>query len=97
MNIFRSVLKPPYWLLRTIKDLSYKKNYLFYILIKLIFILSACTFNLNLTRCVFLIFLSAFQDWVNEGYFSSGVYCRRKDQEGAQFYNSKRLDFELYM
>ncbi|XP_068606508.1 CD2 antigen cytoplasmic tail-binding protein 2 [Brachionichthys hirsutus] len=36
------------------------------------------------------------QDWVDDGYFSSGVYCRRKDQEGAQFYNSKRLDFELY-
>ncbi|XP_068193154.1 CD2 antigen cytoplasmic tail-binding protein 2 [Antennarius striatus] len=36
------------------------------------------------------------QDWVDEGYFSSGVYCRRKDQEGAQFYNSKRLDFDLY-
>ncbi|TKS92295.1 CD2 antigen cytoplasmic tail-binding protein 2 [Collichthys lucidus] len=36
------------------------------------------------------------QDWVDEGYFSSGVYCRRKDQEGTQFYNSKRLDFELY-
>lgn len=37
-----------------------------------------------------------FQDWVDDGYFSDGVYCRRKDQEGAQFYNSKRLDFELY-
>uniref|UniRef100_H3C8B5 CD2 antigen cytoplasmic tail-binding protein 2 n=1 Tax=Tetraodon nigroviridis TaxID=99883 RepID=H3C8B5_TETNG len=36
------------------------------------------------------------QDWVNDGYFNDGVYCRRKDQEGAQFYNSKRLDFELY-
>uniref|UniRef100_UPI0037E9C1A2 CD2 antigen cytoplasmic tail-binding protein 2 n=1 Tax=Semicossyphus pulcher TaxID=241346 RepID=UPI0037E9C1A2 len=36
------------------------------------------------------------QDWVDEGYFSSGVYCRRKDQEGSQFYNSKRLDFDLY-
>ncbi|XP_061906208.1 CD2 antigen cytoplasmic tail-binding protein 2 isoform X1 [Entelurus aequoreus] len=36
------------------------------------------------------------QDWVDEGYFSSGVYCRRLDQEGSQFYNSKRLDFELY-
>nr|XP_020501379.1 CD2 antigen cytoplasmic tail-binding protein 2 [Labrus bergylta]XP_020501380.1 CD2 antigen cytoplasmic tail-binding protein 2 [Labrus bergylta] len=36
------------------------------------------------------------QDWVDDGYFSSGVYCRRKDQEGSQFYNSKRLDFELY-
>ncbi|XP_070703829.1 CD2 antigen cytoplasmic tail-binding protein 2 [Pempheris klunzingeri] len=36
------------------------------------------------------------QDWVDEGYFSSGVYCRRKDQDGAQFYNSRRLDFDLY-
>nr|XP_019949676.1 PREDICTED: CD2 antigen cytoplasmic tail-binding protein 2 [Paralichthys olivaceus] len=36
------------------------------------------------------------QDWVDEGYFSSGVYCRRIDQEGSQWYNSKRLDFELY-
>nr|XP_020461161.1 CD2 antigen cytoplasmic tail-binding protein 2 [Monopterus albus] len=36
------------------------------------------------------------QDWVDEGYFSNGVYCRRVDQEGSQFYNSKRLDFELY-
>ncbi|XP_028267816.1 CD2 antigen cytoplasmic tail-binding protein 2 [Parambassis ranga] len=36
------------------------------------------------------------QDWVDDGYFSSGVYCRRVDQEGSQFYNSKRLDFELY-
>ncbi|KAJ0000938.1 hypothetical protein NQD34_005958 [Periophthalmus magnuspinnatus] len=36
------------------------------------------------------------QDWVDEGYFSTGVYCRRIDQEGSQFYNSKRLDFDLY-
>jgi len=37
------------------------------------------------------------QDWVDEGYFKDGVYCRRADQEGSQFYNSKRLDFEIYM
>ncbi|KAK0153747.1 CD2 antigen cytoplasmic tail-binding protein 2 [Merluccius polli] len=36
------------------------------------------------------------QDWVDDGYFKEGVYCRRLDQEGSQFYNSKRLDFELY-
>ncbi|KAK5856049.1 hypothetical protein PBY51_007671 [Eleginops maclovinus] len=36
------------------------------------------------------------QGWVDEGYFSTGVYCKRIDQEGAQFYNSKRIDFELY-
>ncbi|KAM9392754.1 CD2 antigen cytoplasmic tail-binding protein 2 isoform 1-T3 [Pholidichthys leucotaenia] len=37
------------------------------------------------------------QNWVDEGYFKDGVYCRRVDQEGSQFYNSKRLDFELYI
>ncbi|XP_077940127.1 CD2 antigen cytoplasmic tail-binding protein 2 isoform X2 [Gasterosteus aculeatus] len=36
------------------------------------------------------------QDWVDEGYFSTGVYCKRLDQKGTQFYNSKRIDFELY-
>ncbi|KAF0033012.1 hypothetical protein F2P81_015302 [Scophthalmus maximus] len=36
------------------------------------------------------------QGWVDEGYFSSGVYCRKLDNEGSQWYNSKRLDFELY-
>ncbi|XP_061567838.1 CD2 antigen cytoplasmic tail-binding protein 2 [Cololabis saira] len=36
------------------------------------------------------------QGWVDEGYFNSGVYCRRVDQGGSQFYNSRRIDFELY-
>ncbi|KAM9745358.1 CD2 antigen cytoplasmic tail-binding protein 2 isoform 1-T2 [Menidia menidia] len=36
------------------------------------------------------------QGWVDEGYFNTGVYCRRVDQQGSQFYNSKRIDFELY-
>ncbi|XP_041092878.1 LOW QUALITY PROTEIN: CD2 antigen cytoplasmic tail-binding protein 2 [Polyodon spathula] len=36
------------------------------------------------------------QGWQDEGYFQDGVYCRRVGQPGAQFYNSKRLDFELY-
>ncbi|XP_062342402.1 CD2 antigen cytoplasmic tail-binding protein 2 [Osmerus eperlanus] len=36
------------------------------------------------------------QDWVDEGYFKDGVYCRKVDDGGSQFYNSKRLDFELY-
>ncbi|XP_041858120.1 CD2 antigen cytoplasmic tail-binding protein 2 isoform X2 [Melanotaenia boesemani] len=36
------------------------------------------------------------QGWVDEGYFNDGVYCRRVNQEGSQFYNSKRIDFELY-
>ncbi|KAM3863957.1 CD2 antigen cytoplasmic tail-binding protein 2 [Diretmus argenteus] len=37
------------------------------------------------------------QDWVDEGYFKDGVYCKRLDQEGSQFYNSRRIDFELYL
>uniref|UniRef100_A0A3Q2CV78 CD2 antigen cytoplasmic tail-binding protein 2 n=2 Tax=Cyprinodon variegatus TaxID=28743 RepID=A0A3Q2CV78_CYPVA len=36
------------------------------------------------------------QGWVDEGYFSTGVYCRRVDQGESQFYNSKRIDFDLY-
>ncbi|KAJ8402643.1 hypothetical protein AAFF_G00367260 [Aldrovandia affinis] len=36
------------------------------------------------------------QDWVDEGYFKDGVYCRKVGQGGAQFYSSKRLDFDLY-
>ncbi|KAM4531317.1 CD2 antigen cytoplasmic tail-binding protein 2 [Odontesthes bonariensis] len=36
------------------------------------------------------------QGWVDEGYFNTGVYCRRVDQVGSQFYNSRRIDFELY-
>ena len=34
-------------------------------------------------------------DWSEEGYFADGVYCRKIGS--AQFYNSKRMDFELYM
>ncbi|KAL4658212.1 CD2 antigen cytoplasmic tail-binding protein 2 [Arapaima gigas] len=34
--------------------------------------------------------------WVEEGHFKDGVYCRRVGQGNTQFYNSKRLDFELY-
>lgn len=36
------------------------------------------------------------QTWVNEGYFVDGVYCRKLDPPGGQFYNSKRIDFDLY-
>ncbi|XP_066578016.1 CD2 antigen cytoplasmic tail-binding protein 2 [Amia ocellicauda] len=36
------------------------------------------------------------QEWVDQGYFKDGVYCRRIGQTNGQFYNSKRLDFELY-
>ncbi|XP_076997370.1 CD2 antigen cytoplasmic tail-binding protein 2 isoform X2 [Tamandua tetradactyla] len=38
----------------------------------------------------------SLQTWVNEGYFSDGVYCRKLDPPGGQFYNSKRIDFDLY-
>lgn len=34
--------------------------------------------------------------WVTEGYFPDGVYCRKLDPPGGQFYNSKRIDFDLY-
>ncbi|KAJ8250863.1 hypothetical protein GJAV_G00214070 [Gymnothorax javanicus] len=37
------------------------------------------------------------QDWVDEGYFKDGVYCRRVGEGSAQFYSSKRLDFDLYI
>lgn len=46
---------------------------------------------------VLLQFCSLFlQTWVNEGYFPDGVYCRKLDPPGGQFYNSKRIDFDLY-
>jgi CD2 antigen cytoplasmic tail-binding protein 2 len=35
-------------------------------------------------------------DWSNEGYFGDGVWVRKLDQSG-DFYNSKRIDFELYI
>lgn len=60
------------------------------------FFLKSININLVFTRFMLKFFVCFFQDWVNDGYFNDGVYCRRKDQEGAQFYNSKRLDFELY-
>ncbi|XP_069838520.1 CD2 antigen cytoplasmic tail-binding protein 2 [Dendropsophus ebraccatus] len=37
------------------------------------------------------------QEWVDSGYFSEGVYCRRVDSSSGQFYNSLRLDFDLYV
>lgn len=53
--------------------------------------------NLIVPRFHLIFFhLFVFQDWVDDGYFNDGVYCRRQDQDGAQFYNSRRLDFELY-
>ncbi|XP_038619126.1 CD2 antigen cytoplasmic tail-binding protein 2 [Tachyglossus aculeatus] len=36
------------------------------------------------------------QVWVEEGYFPDGVYCRKLDPPEGQFYNSKRIDFDLY-
>lgn len=38
---------------------------------------------------------SQMQEWVDQGYFSDGVYCRRIS--GGQFYSSHRLDFDLYV
>ena len=36
--------------------------------------------------------------WTDEGCFGDGVWVRKvgEDDEGGQFYNSKRIDFELY-
>ncbi|XP_074854522.1 CD2 antigen cytoplasmic tail-binding protein 2 [Carettochelys insculpta] len=39
---------------------------------------------------------SQMQEWVNQGYFEDGVYCRKADNSEGQFYNSKRVDFDLY-
>ncbi|XP_053122137.1 CD2 antigen cytoplasmic tail-binding protein 2 isoform X2 [Hemicordylus capensis] len=39
---------------------------------------------------------SQMQDWVSQGYFPDGVYCRKADNSQGQFYNSKRIDFDLY-
>nr|XP_023968318.1 CD2 antigen cytoplasmic tail-binding protein 2 [Chrysemys picta bellii] len=36
------------------------------------------------------------QEWVSQGYFKDGVYCRKADNSQGQFYNSKRVDFDLY-
>lgn len=34
--------------------------------------------------------------WTNEGHFGDGVWVRKTDQSG-DFYNSKRIDFDLYI
>ncbi|XP_007432293.1 CD2 antigen cytoplasmic tail-binding protein 2 isoform X2 [Python bivittatus] len=39
---------------------------------------------------------SQMQDWVSQGYFPDGVYCRKADNSEGQFCNSKRIDFDLY-
>ena len=33
--------------------------------------------------------------WADDGTFNDGVFCR-KYQSGGQFYNSARVDFDLY-
>ena len=38
---------------------------------------------------------SQMLDWANQGYFGDGVWVRKSTQSG-NFYNSKRIDFELY-
>ena len=38
---------------------------------------------------------SQMLEWVNQGYFGNGVWVRKSNQSG-DFYNSKRIDFELY-
>jgi len=40
---------------------------------------------------------SEMQNWVDDGYFADGVWVRRSDQPEAQFYTSKRVDFDLYL
>ncbi|KAI1292043.1 CD2 antigen cytoplasmic tail-binding protein 2 -like protein [Halotydeus destructor] len=34
--------------------------------------------------------------WQGEGYFEAGVWVRQLGKSDSQFYNSKRIDFELY-
>lgn len=35
--------------------------------------------------------------WVNQGFFENGVFVRKLDSDDSKFYNSKRIDFELYI
>ncbi|KAL8589439.1 CD2 antigen cytoplasmic tail-binding protein 2 [Nucella lapillus] len=39
---------------------------------------------------------SQMLDWVEEGKFKDGVFCRKVGAQG-QFYSSKRIDFDLYI
>jgi CD2 antigen cytoplasmic tail-binding protein 2 len=39
---------------------------------------------------------SQMQAWVDEGYFKKSVLVRKFGTNG-QFYNSSRVDFELYL
>ena len=38
---------------------------------------------------------SCMQSWSEQGFFKDGVFCRKIGSEGS-FYNSKRIDFDLY-
>ena len=38
---------------------------------------------------------SCMQSWNEQGFFKDGVFCRKIGSEGS-FYNSKRIDFDLY-
>lgn len=38
---------------------------------------------------------SQMLEWANQGYFGDGVWVQKSTQSG-EFYNSKRIDFELY-
>ena len=35
-------------------------------------------------------------DWSEDGYFKEGVFVRKVDSN-AQFYSSRRIDFDLYV
>jgi hypothetical protein len=39
---------------------------------------------------------SQMQSWVDQGYFKNPVLVRKSGTDG-QFYNSSRVDFELYL
>ncbi|CAL1290707.1 unnamed protein product [Larinioides sclopetarius] len=40
---------------------------------------------------------SQMQQWVEEKYFENGVFVRQCGKQDSSFYNSKRVDFELYL
>ncbi|KAF8763321.1 CD2 antigen cytoplasmic tail-binding protein 2 homolog [Argiope bruennichi] len=40
---------------------------------------------------------SQMQQWVDEKYFENGVFVRQCGKQDTSFYNSKRIDFELYL
>ncbi len=36
-------------------------------------------------------------NWADEGYFKDGVLCKKVKADSAQFYNTRRIDFDLYL